>query len=79
MSTKHPLDSAMCGGDLLIGRSAVVCERGCPIHHDTPIWWLLKFYPERKIEHAPFKALLKDMKEGAKRLAELDRNETEAK
>ena len=75
----YALTCANCGGDLLAGRNTTVCERGCAIWHETPVDWLEKHHPERRIEHNTWGAIHKAVKEGAKKLAELDRNETEAK
>jgi len=73
---QYPLTCESCGGDLLAGRNFTVCERGCPIHHKTPVGWLEKHHPERKIEHAPFRTVLKEVGEGCKQLAAFDRDTT---
>lgn len=74
-----PLTCAQCGGDLLAGRNETVCERGCPIRHEAPVDWLEKYHPERRIEHNSYAVIGKALKEGAKKLAEYDKTEPEAK
>lgn len=70
-----PLTCAQCGGDLLAGRNESVCEKGCAIRHETPVDWLEKHHPERKIGHNTWGVILKDVKEGARKLAMFDKTE----
>lgn len=62
---------SLCGGELWIGRQQVVCSRGCTIPQEHKRKNLSK---DKRIEHAPFKALLKDVEEGARKLAEYDKH-----
>lgn len=62
---------AQCGGELWIGRSGAVCERGCSIFHTGKLAKVKERFPSRKIEHVPFKAALKEIRIASKRFYEL--------
>lgn len=51
VTVTHELTCRQCGGDLLAGEFSTVCEHGCVIWHATPLGWLRKHFPGRRIGH----------------------------